>query len=223
MVYITGSFNNWTGKVLMIQSDEPGKPDEFFLTISIKPDIYYFKYIVDEKWRVNPDYQVETVNQVQENVVEVKRPVFEDHHTPFADSDEDPEDNWDDEEDESSASRSQQRAVYSTRVRGSEEYQQEPPKIPPHLNQIILHTAAPNPQVDPYVLPIPLHVVLNHHYTYKPRGEDENDISITAVTQRFKTKSHATIASKYVTTVYLAPKPKIVKSPSSPPVLLNIS
>jgi hypothetical protein len=65
-------------------------------------------------------------------------------------------------------------------------------------------------QIDPYVLPAPQHVTLNHLYVYgygKTPGESE--LLVTGITQRFKTKSFAHSQPKFVTTVYYSPKPVV--------------
>lgn len=73
--------------------------------------------------------------------------------------------------------------------------------MPPHLNTILLNSDA---GADPYVLPAPSHVTLNHLYVYGNEASD--DVVVTGMTQRFRTKAFANIAPKFVTTVYYMPK-----------------
>lgn len=69
--------------------------------------------------------------------------------------------------------------------------------IPPHFGQILLNTDIK--QVDPYLLPVPQHVTVNHLYVYQEgRSKVKSDVVVLGVTQRYK--------SKFVTTVYYKPR-----------------
>jgi 5'-AMP-activated protein kinase regulatory beta subunit len=83
------------------------------------------------------------------------------------------------------------------------DYINEPPKLPPHLTEILLNQTRPT---DPNMLPVPQHVVLNH--LYYMGTNINNNLIVTAITQRFKPNSHTKITHKFVTTVYYAPKPE---------------
>jgi hypothetical protein len=84
-VYVTGSFNNWQGKILMYPNDD----GEFTLLIDIPPGTHHYKYIVDQEWRLDEDAPTVQIASVWNNVVEVKRPVFEYTPAGYADSDDD--------------------------------------------------------------------------------------------------------------------------------------
>src|SRR5579883_3486721 len=112
--------------------------------------------------RLDPDMPT-TINQgVVNNVIDVKRPVFEDTRA-----------EWgaallesDDELDEN-----KQKITYGTRVPTPDDYVKDPLKMPPHLTQILLNS--PQVSVDPLVLPLPQsHVTLNHLYVYGGASTD---------------------------------------------------
>jgi 5'-AMP-activated protein kinase regulatory beta subunit len=224
-VYLSGSFNNWQGKILMQRTitntnnsnsnsannngtstntnpSQTNNTNEFQLYIDIPPGTHQYKFIVDEEWRVNPDQPTTTNPQgVVNNIIDVKRPVFEDNLS-FADSDEE-------ELDEN-----KQKIVYGQRIPTQEEYVKDPPKIPPQLGSILL--SSPLNPADPYVLPMPQHVTLNHLYVYgQGRAGLDQDFLVAGITQRFKTKSFAAMKPKFVTTVYYTPKPQLHTLPST--------
>eukprot|EP00456_Euglypha_rotunda_P082688 TRINITY_DN8148_c0_g1_i6.p1 TRINITY_DN8148_c0_g1~~TRINITY_DN8148_c0_g1_i6.p1 ORF type:complete len:210 (+),score=29.83 TRINITY_DN8148_c0_g1_i6:118-747(+) len=90
-VFVTGSFNDWQGKVRM-NRNEAG---EFLVVLNITPGIHQYKFIVDEEWRLNPDCPTVEDQGVTNNIIEVKRTYFEDVAMPFLDSDD--EEEYDDE------------------------------------------------------------------------------------------------------------------------------
>lgn len=85
-VFVTGSFNNWQGKIMMHKNED--NPQEFVLVIDIAPGLHQYKFIVDDDWRINNDLPTVGSGQEKSNVVDVKRPVFEHTASPFDDSDE---------------------------------------------------------------------------------------------------------------------------------------
>lgn len=230
-VFVTGSFNNWQGKILMYRNED----GEFSLIIDIPPGTHHYKYIVDQEWMLDEEANTVEVNGVINNVVEVKRPVFEYTQSGFDDSDEEdvgggggggggPNSNSSDEK---------KRTLYGQRAPGSADYVHEPPKLPPHLTEILLNQTKP---IDPNMLPVPPHVILNHLYIMNnqqshipntnhsaaslvspssfsssspsPTPSPSSDyLFVTGITQRFKPNSHTKITHKFVTTVYYAPKP----------------
>ena len=64
-------------------------------------------------------------------------------------------------------------------------------------------------QVDPYQLPIPLHVKVDHLNVLEGSG---SDVIITSMTQRYRTTCFANAGSKFVTTVYYAPRVDLQRS-----------
>jgi hypothetical protein len=183
--------------------------NEFSLIIDIPPGTHHYKYIVDQEWMLDDDANTVEVNGVINNVVEVKRPVFEyTAASGFGDSD--------DEGDETNADGEKKtKTSYGQRAPLTNDYVNEPPKLPPHLTEILLNQTQPT---DPNMLPVPQHVVLNHLYYMNPSNippnnnnhniiNVDNELSITGITQRFKPNSHTKITHKFVTTVYYAPKP----------------
>jgi hypothetical protein len=186
-VFVTGSFNNWQGKILMYRNED----GEFSLIIDIPPGTHHYKYIVDQEWMLDEDANTIEVNGVVNNVVEVKRPVFE-YVSVYADSD-----------DEGDQDDRKQKTDYGQRAPLSSDYVNEPPKLPPHLTEILLNQTQPT---DPQMLPVPQHVILNHLYIL---SSADPSLFVTGITQRFKPNSHTSkITHKFVTTVFYAPKPK---------------
>lgn len=136
-------------------------------------------------------------NGVWNNVVEVKRPVFEYIPASFADSD-------DEEIDER-----RQRALYGQRAPAAADYVADPPRQPPHLTQVLLNQSS---HQDPEMLPVPQHVVLNH---LNVEQSTNTNVRVTGITQRFKPNSHTKITHKFVTTVYYCPASSVSSPPGS--------
>jgi len=191
-VFVTGSFNNWQGKIPVPRSED-GK--EFLLVVDIPPGVHQYKYIVDENWRLDPEMPT-TVNQgVVNNVMDVQRPVFEDTRAEWGSALLESEDELDE---------NKQKITYGTRAPVPDDYVKEPAKLPPHLTQILL--GSPQISSDPLVLPLPpSHVTLNHLYVYTGASTDAS-VLVTGITQRFKLKAFASLTPKFVTTVYYSPK-----------------
>lgn len=188
-VFVTGSFNNWQGKILMHTNDD--NPNEFVLVIGIPLGRHHYKFIVDDQWRVNPDSPQVTDSEGKEvNEVVVEKPVFE----LSADDDSD------DEEEGG------QKVRYGQVIPGPEEYSSNPPKAPPHLSQRNIILNKENPE-DPYVLDIPGHELINHLLVYG-NGTEKSDALVTSITQRFRTKASISVTPKFVTLVYYRPKPE---------------
>jgi len=207
-VFVTGSFNDWQGKFLMPRSED--NPKEFVLVIDIPPGEHQYKYIVDDQWRLDPDVPTCVTQGIVNNTLDVKRPVFEDTRIEDVGELES-----DDEFDEN-----KQPVLYGQKVPSPDDYVKDPMKIPPHLSHIPLN--APPVPIDPYFIPTPSHVSLNHLYCHSSMmgGLDGNsssmgsvsgfgsmsNVTVTAMTQRFKLKAFASLTPKFVTTVYYAPK-----------------
>lgn len=192
-VFVTGSFNNWQGKIHMYASNEgEGEYEEFTLLIDIPPGTHHYKYIVDQEWRLDPDAPVVQVGGVWNNVIEVKRPVFEYTPASFADSDEE-------EVDER-----KQKALYRQRAPLPSDYVNDPPRLPPHFSSpsLVLNDFS---LIDPLMLSVPNHVTLNHLHIMH-QGCSDQSVLVTGITQRFKPSPHTKITHKFVTTVYYAPK-----------------
>ena len=187
-VFVTGSFNQWLGKIPMNKVDGE---NEFILQIDILPGTHTYKYIVDGEWRVDEDAaQYVTYDGTVNNVVEVKRPVFQFPTGDHADSD-------DEDADEKKT-----RQPYTTVSPAETEYVLDPKQLPPQLTQILLNHSSPS---DSALLPVPEHVGLNHLYVQST----DPTLLVTGITQRFKPNSHAKITHKFVTTVYYSPQQDI--------------
>lgn len=72
--FVTGSFNGWAGKIQLPL--ESGGGGERALTVQLPPGVYYYKFIVDDQWRVDEDAPLVTVQGVVTNVAFVRPPIF---------------------------------------------------------------------------------------------------------------------------------------------------
>jgi len=99
-VFLTGSFNNWSFKILMdkhvassslhkesglpSQSSDalPTSQSQFMLLLDLVPGTYEYRFIVDGKWRHCPDCPTVTSLQgLVNNLIEVRRPSVEGHES----------------------------------------------------------------------------------------------------------------------------------------------
>jgi len=198
-VFVTGSFNNWQGKIMMHKNED--NPQEFVLVIDIAPGLHQYKFIVDDDWRINPDLPTVGSGQEKSNVVDVKRPVFEHITSPFDDSDEEDVDE------------NGNKLKYGQVIPGAEAYASVPAKAPPQLSQrnVILNKECDN-KGDPYLLSTPGHELLNH-MCIQGNGSDNSAVVITSITQRFRTKASISITPKFVTLIYYKPASSAAKPP----------
>jgi len=192
-VFVTGSFNNWQGKIMMHKNED--NPQEFVLVIDIAPGLHQYKFIVDDDWRVNNDLPTVGGGQEKSNVVDVKRPVFEHIASPFDDSDEEDVDE------------NGNKLKYGQVIPGAEAYASVPAKAPPQLSQrnVILNKECDN-KGDTYLLSTPGHELLNH-MCIQGNGSENSAVVITSITQRFRTKASISITPKFVTLIYYKPAP----------------
>lgn len=190
-VFVTGGFNDWQGKIMMHRNED--NPKEFVLVIDIPPGTHQYKFIVDDEWRLNRDSPIVKCDDIENNYVEVKRPVFEHIASPF--------DNSDDELDEHG-----RKVQYGQIIPGPEMYSANPIRAPPHLGQsnICLNKESRTEKGDPYVLGIPGHELLNH-VIVNGNGSKNSDVLITSITQRFRTKPSISVTPKFVTLIYYKP------------------
>jgi 5'-AMP-activated protein kinase regulatory beta subunit len=184
-VFVTGSFNSWGGKFVMQRVDD----GEFSLILDLPPGSHAYRYVVDQEWKVDEDAPTVTIAGETNNVIEVKRPVFEYPPANYADSDDD------------DADERKQRTAYAQVMPQVDDYVKEPIKLPPQLTTIILQQEQ---QTEGQLLPVPEHVVLNHLYVLP---SVDRELLITGITQRFKPNSHTRITHKFVTTVFYQPMP----------------
>jgi 5'-AMP-activated protein kinase regulatory beta subunit len=196
---VTGGFNNWQGKIMMHRNED--NPREFVLVIDIPPGTHQYRFIADEEWQLSPDSPKITTNGVTNNVVEVKRPVFEHAASPFDASD-------DEDVDELG-----NKIPYGQEVPGEEAYSAKPLKAPPHLSQanIVLNMepVASEKGTDPYLLDVPGHELINHLIVNQSSNAtgDEN-VLVTSITQRLRTKASISVTPKFVTLIYYKPVPQ---------------
>ncbi|KAL2467074.1 5'-AMP-activated protein kinase beta-2 subunit protein [Abeliophyllum distichum] len=168
-VYVMGSWDGWRKRKRMRRT---GK--EFVIMRRIPEGVYQYRFIVDGQWTYSPDLPWERDGAGNAyNILDLKDYVpdatesiahFEPPQSP-----------------ESS---------YNNLYPGPDEYEKEPPMVPPHLEYTLLNTPSPHMEIPP-PLSKPQYVVLNHLYMQK----NTSSPSVVALgsTNRFH--------SKYVTVV----------------------
>lgn len=184
-VELEGSFDNWTSRHVMQKSGR-----DFSLVKLLSPGVYQYKFIVDGQWRHDPNLPCIYDDQGNiNNVMEVQEYIAEDL-SGLATFEAPPS----------------PRSTYQNPIPSSEDFQKEPPSIPPQLQLSLLNVptnmgmnasaanlgdSTPSSKMT-YMdsLPRPGHVVLNHLYSQRTSG---NGVIVIGSTHRYK--------SKYVTTV----------------------
>lgn len=143
-VEVEGSFDNWSTRTRLQKTG-----NSFTIIKLLPPGVYQYKFIVDNEWQYDPSQPAiyDDSNNVN-NVIEVQEFVPEnlDSLTGF-DQPPSPE------------------ASYDRAEPSLDDFQKEPPTMPPHLNLALLNV--PPALEAQAVLPRPLHVVLNHTYLQK--------------------------------------------------------
>ncbi|KAJ2410557.1 hypothetical protein H4218_001553 [Coemansia sp. IMI 209128] len=185
-VYISGSFIDWQYKIKLHEND-----GMFGVVIDLPVGTHCLKFIVDGKWRcsnrfiIAPDDDGNLVNYFKvEDVVE--------------EQDQEKEDNV--EGLDAATMSNSPPGEYGTAIpdlaklarEASSSRRNEPPLLPPHLNQVLLNSSEIR-RDDPSVLPVPNHVVLNHLYACSIK----DNVMAVSSTSRYR--------GKYMTTVYYKP------------------
>jgi 5'-AMP-activated protein kinase, regulatory beta subunit len=162
-----------------------------------------FKFLVDNQWTYDPNAPMTTrhgndrVNIVHvrgvEERPELQQPVAvpEPADTLAASDDDADVDDVGYQDDDSDSDGGQ---AYGHTIPPSEVYCEDPPTIPPQFGEVLLNNRIK--QVDPYLLPVPGHVTVNHLYMHSRTNINE-EVAVLGITQRHKTK--------FITTVYWAP------------------
>jgi len=168
-VYIAGNFNDWKEKIQMNESH-----GDFTTIQTLAPGTYQYRYVVDGKWATDPESPLITdINGETYNLLEIKRPEETILLKRIAST--------------PPGLYNQDQTLPQVKTQSD-----SPPGLPPHLLRALLNTEPHS--IDPTVLPLPHHVMLNHLYSF-PRQEEK--MMIMGVTQRYK--------EKFLTTVYYKP------------------
>eukprot|EP01117_Protostelium_nocturnum_P019180 TRINITY_DN8246_c0_g1_i1.p1 TRINITY_DN8246_c0_g1~~TRINITY_DN8246_c0_g1_i1.p1 ORF type:complete len:308 (+),score=127.81 TRINITY_DN8246_c0_g1_i1:374-1297(+) len=191
-IYLSGSFNKWKERIPMQESH-----GDFTVIQTLPPGVYYYRFIVDGKWQTDPGLPMVTdANGEVNNIIEIKNQKQDSSSLLHGGNvNNTPPGSYGQEE------KLPLPPPKPTSKGGSNSQtpsNNSPPSLPPHLLRALLNTSPPS-KLDPSLLPLPHHVMLNHFYSL-PRPED--DIVILGVTQRYKTK--------FVTTVFYKPLPPAV-------------
>ncbi|KAJ2248278.1 hypothetical protein GGI13_004715, partial [Coemansia sp. RSA 455] len=163
----------------------------FGVVVDLPVGTHCLKFIVDGKWRcsnrfiIAPDDDGNLVNYFKvEDVVE--------------EQDQEKEDNV--EGLDAATMSNSPPGEYGTAIpdlaklarEASSSRRNEPPLLPPHLNQVLLNSSEIR-RDDPSILPVPNHVVLNHLYACSIK----DNVMAVSSTSRYR--------GKYMTTVYYKP------------------
>ncbi|KAI9503993.1 hypothetical protein GGI25_000873 [Coemansia spiralis] len=185
-VYISGSFINWQYKIKLHENE-----GMFGVVVDLPVGTHCLKYIVDGKWRcsnrfiIAPDDDGNLVNYFKvEDVVK--------------EEDQEKENNV--EGLDAATLSNSPPGEYGTAIpdlakiarESSNNRRNEPPLLPPHLNQVLLNNSEIR-RDDPSVLPVPNHVVLNHLYACSIK----DNVMAVSSTSRYR--------GKYMTTIYYKP------------------
>lgn len=143
-VEVEGSFDNWSSRTRLQKTG-----NSFTIVKLLPPGVYQYKFIVDNEWQYDPSQPAmyDDSNNVN-NVIEVQEFVPENLDS-LAGFDQPPS----------------PEASYDRAEPSPDDFQKEPPIMPPHLNLALLNV--PPALEAQAVLPRPLHVVLNHTYLQK--------------------------------------------------------
>lgn len=183
VVYLTGSFNNWSveNKFRLNRSGH-----EFSYIQNLRRGVHYYKFIVDDQWRYAPDQQTQTDEHGNiNNVLDISG--F--RHLQFK-----------------TVSESQQArdAQYHQCVPEPSDYAADAQPIPTLLAKCVLSTVDPPPRPC-----FPVHCLANHlfHDSHAPHIFGPQ-ISCVASTQRWRIEnSRPTTGQRYATYIYLTVNP----------------
>ncbi|KAL8426663.1 hypothetical protein Efla_005920 [Eimeria flavescens] len=183
VVYLTGSFNNWSveNKFRLNRSGH-----EFSYIQNLRRGVHYYKFIVDDQWRYAPDQQTQTDEHGNiNNVLDISG--F--RHLQFKTI---------------SEAEQARDAPYHQCVPEPSEYAVDAPPIPTLLTKCAVATVEPPPRSC-----FPLHCLANHlfHDSHAPHIFGPQ-ISCVASTQRWRIdNSKPTTGQRYATYIYLTLNP----------------
>ncbi|KAJ3310199.1 hypothetical protein HDV04_005216 [Boothiomyces sp. JEL0838] len=144
VVHLTGSFNNWKRKIRLTKSTE-----DFTTIVDMPPGKHSLKFIVDDEWKCSEDLPVEEdqdgnlVNYISVNDEEGRSV----------------EDGLQDISDDFGMEKVESYLCNLPLMRSDK----QPPSLPAQLQKVLLNSKSIT-QDDPYILPVPNHVSLNHLY-----------------------------------------------------------
>ncbi|KAL2915345.1 galactose metabolism-related protein [Polyrhizophydium stewartii] len=189
VVFITGTFNNWKQKIRLAKSS-----DEFSTVVDMPIGTHRFKFIVDDEWKCSEDLPVTSdpdgnlVNYLEVTDEEGDRQgdgldglsTLGEGTTEF--------DGLQPDSPIESYDSAIPAYLQSGRFRAGRGSQQTlpfdpPPALPAHLQRVILNSKTVSSS-DPYILPVPTHVTLNHLYACSIR----DGVMAIGCTTRYKKK-----------------------------------
>ncbi|XP_052769806.1 5'-AMP-activated protein kinase subunit beta-2-like isoform X1 [Mya arenaria] len=184
-VFLSGSFNNWKGKIPLAKSH-----GDFFTIVELPEGEHQYKFYVDGTWQHNSNEPSKPNNMGSlNNILTVKRSDFEVFEALAIDSLHTSHKNKHTTELSSSPPGDYAQEIP---VRSAGGKQSGPPILPPHLLQVILNKDTPA-HCEPTLLPEPNHVMLNHLYALSIK----DGVMVLSATHRFR--------KKYVTTLLYKP------------------
>ncbi|EGF82354.1 hypothetical protein BATDEDRAFT_4916, partial [Batrachochytrium dendrobatidis JAM81] len=186
-VYLTGTFNNWKQKVKLSRST-----DEFSTVVDMSPGTHRFKFIVDDEWKCSEDLPI--TSGPDGNLVNYLEVIDED-----GDQQGDGLDGLSKLGDELEGDARPDSPIesYTSEIPAYLRNNQlklhrnivetlpfePPPMLPAHLQKVLLNSKNVSNQ-DPYILPVPTHVTLNHLYACSIR----DGVMAIGCTTRYKKK-----------------------------------
>ncbi|CAA2981879.1 SNF1-related kinase regulatory subunit beta-2 [Olea europaea subsp. europaea] len=170
-VYVVGSWDNWRKRQ---EKRMRRTREEFVVMRKIPAGVYQYRFIVDRQWRYAPDIPWEldgsgnacNILDVKDYVPDVTKSIasFESPESPDC--------------------------SYNNSYPGPEDYEKDPPMVPPHLEYTLLNAPSPHMEIPP-PLSKPQPGVLDHLYM------QNNASNPSVVALGSTTRFH----SKYVTVV----------------------
>lgn len=175
-VAIIGTFNGWHKQLPMHRSG-----NDFTHIHDLPKGKHVYKFVVDGVWRFAPD--LPTVADAEGNInnfLDVS------DFVPYVVRDEAPA--YLGAPPLLPGSIEDETEPYGQFIPSADDYQKDPPPLPAHLRHIVLNK--PPSALDPSLLPVPHHVVLNHLYCTAIK----DGMMVLGITQRYR--------RKFVTTVF---------------------
>eukprot|EP01027_Heterolobosea_sp_BB2_P007799 GEZU01011577.1.p1 GENE.GEZU01011577.1~~GEZU01011577.1.p1 ORF type:complete len:232 (+),score=41.85 GEZU01011577.1:526-1221(+) len=174
-VYIAGTFNQWRENIPMTKSG-----DDFIAILNVSIGKHEYKFIVDNEWKFDPTAPTVQNGGNVNNVLEVTEPAKSQETEELGTT---PVNN---------SFSKDVKNTYTCPETKFEENKKNPPLLPPHLRYTPLNSPMRKGEHDPSILPVPLHVTLNHIYFTR---ESEGVLQL-AVTQRYKSKFSTVVLYK---------------------------
>jgi 5'-AMP-activated protein kinase regulatory beta subunit len=175
VVHLTGSFNNWQKKIRLQKSSQ-----DFTTIVDMPVGQHQLKFIVDDEWKCSQDFPVTTDDEG--NVVNYIQVVDQDGRKTI--------DGLQDILNDTISRPSSPIESYDCSI-PTIEPEQPVPSLPSQLQKVLLNSKSIS-TIDPYILPVPNHVSINHLYACSIR----DGIMAVSCTTRYRKKYISTVLYK---------------------------